>query len=226
MLVPQCAKCTQRYCNKKEWNRNQLPEFCPMKYKSDVINNALEKFGKKETKQLYINSAITEQRAYQIVRGRMISVRPRLLEIIKFSKLMQWNRIGIAFCSGLADEAKKVVEILESANFDVCSVVCSCSNADKTVLGVPKEHKIANLYGEPEKFEVGCSPIVQADLLNSENTYLNVIVGLCIGHDILFTKHSDAPVTTLIVKDRVTGHNPIASLYSAYHNPRYYEEKE
>jgi uncharacterized metal-binding protein len=29
----------------------------------------------------------------------------------------------------------------------------------------------------------------------------------------LFAKHSKAPVTTLVVKDRVTGHNPIAVLY-------------
>ncbi|MHA1741489.1 MAG: DUF1847 domain-containing protein, partial [Candidatus Thorarchaeota archaeon] len=43
------------------------------------------------------------------------------------------------------------------------------------------------------------------------------IVGLCIGHDMLFNKYSEAPVTTLIVKDRVLGHNPVAGLYSAYH---------
>jgi hypothetical protein len=29
----------------------------------------------------------------------------------------------------------------------------------------------------------------------------------------LFSKHSDAPVTTLVVKDRVTGHNPVSVLY-------------
>ena len=48
-------------------------------------------------------------------------------------------------------------------------------------------------------------------------TDLNVVVGLCIGHDILFTKYSRAPVTTLIVKDRYTGHNPLAAIYSSYH---------
>ena len=29
----------------------------------------------------------------------------------------------------------------------------------------------------------------------------------------LFTKYSQAPVTTLVVKDRVTGHNPVSVLY-------------
>ena len=28
-----------------------------------------------------------------------------------------------------------------------------------------------------------------------------------------FAIHSDAPVTTLVVKDRVTGHNPVSVLY-------------
>ena len=56
----------------------------------------------------------------------------------------------------------------------------------------------------------------QALLLNQCNTELNIIVGLCIGHDILFTQHSKAPVTTLVVKDRVTGHNPVVNLYVQY----------
>ncbi|WP_274596750.1 DUF1847 domain-containing protein [Desulfurobacterium thermolithotrophum] len=46
---------------------------------------------------------------------------------------------------------------------------------------------------------------------------MNVIVGLCIGHDMLFQMHSRAPVTTLIVKDRVLAHNPVGALYSNYY---------
>jgi hypothetical protein len=34
-----------------------------------------------------------------------------------------------------------------------------------------------------------------------------------VGHDMLFSRHSKAPVTTLVVKDRVTGHNPVSVLY-------------
>jgi uncharacterized metal-binding protein len=39
-------------------------------------------------------------------------------------------------------------------------------------------------------------------------------MGLCVGHDSLFSRHSEAPVTTLVVKDRVLGHNPVAALYT------------
>ncbi|RLG40732.1 MAG: hypothetical protein DRO05_05685 [Thermoproteota archaeon] len=224
MTLPNCAKCVQVYCRKGGWKVEELPDFCPMKTKGEIIRKALEKYKEEENRLLYLNSTITEQRAYQMVRGRIIGVRPRLLEIIKFSEMMGWKRLGVAFCTGLSDEARRVVEILEKAGFEVCSVRCKCGGIDKTELGVPKEYKISSLYGRPDSFEAGCNPIVQAEVLNSEEVELNIIVGLCIGHDILFSKYSKAPVTTLIVKDRVTGHNPVASLYSAYHNPRYYSE--
>ena len=225
MLVPQCAKCVLRFCVRESWEEGQLPEFCPMMYKPGIIEKALEKYNDEGTRRLHVNSAIIEQQAYQMVRGRLISVRPRLLEIMKFSESMGWDDLGVAFCGGLTDEAKRVVEVLERAGFRVRSVVCSCGGVDKTRFGVPGKNKIASLYGEPNRFEAGCNPIVQADVLNSESLDLHIIVGLCIGHDLLFTRHSRAPVTTLIVKDRVTGHNPVASLYSRYYNPRYYTEK-
>ena len=44
-------------------------------------------------------------------------------------------------------------------------------------------------------------------------TDLNVLVGLCVGHDALFFKYAEAFTTVLAVKDRVTGHNPLAALY-------------
>ncbi|MBR3053995.1 MAG: DUF1847 domain-containing protein, partial [Firmicutes bacterium] len=36
---------------------------------------------------------------------------------------------------------------------------------------------------------------------------------LCVGHDSLFYKYSEALVTTLVAKDRVLAHNPCAALY-------------
>ena len=60
-----------------------------------------------------------------------------------------------------------------------------------------------------------CNPIHQAKRLNAEHTDLNIVMGLCVGHDSLFYKYSDALVTTLVTKDRVLGHNPVAALYTA-----------
>ncbi len=51
---------------------------------------------------------------------------------------------------------------------------------------------------------------------------MNLILGLCVGHDTLFIKHSQAPVTVLAAKDRFLGHNPLAALYLA---EGYYKKK-
>ena len=67
-----------------------------------------------------------------------------------------------------------------------------------------------------------CNPILQAELLNGQKTEFNIALGLCVGHDSLFYKNSQAMVTTLVVKDRVLAHNPVGALYCA---EGYYSEK-
>ena len=59
-----------------------------------------------------------------------------------------------------------------------------------------------------------CNPIAQAEFLNSQETEFNIALGLCVGHDSLFYKYAEAPSTTLVVKDRVLGNNPVAALYT------------
>lgn len=54
---------------------------------------------------------------------------------------------------------------------------------------------------------------MQAKLLEKAGTDLNVVVGLCVGHDSLFYKYSNTLTTTLITKDRVLAHNPVGALY-------------
>ena len=117
-------------------------------------------------------------------------VWPRVQELIEFCQRLDIKRIGIAFCVGLREETKALVKILESHDFDVESVAC-------TVNG-------------------GCNPVGQALTLNQLHTQLNVIMGLCLGHDILFQQFSAVPVTTLVVKDRVTCHNPVGPIINRY----------
>ena len=64
---------------------------------------------------------------------------------------------------------------------------------------------------------IACNPLGQARVLNRMGCDLNVLVGLCVGTDSVFARASEAPVTTLIVKDRSLAHNPIGALYSEYY---------
>jgi len=134
----------------------------------------------------------------------------RLEEIMLYADMMNKRRLGIAFCVGLHNEARTLDRILTSRGFEVHSACCKICGIDKGELGVRKMHGV-------EGKEAVCNPIGQAILLNRRKTDMNIIVGLCVGHDMLFTEHSDAPVTTLVVKDRVLSHNPVGALYSSYY---------
>lgn len=194
-------------------DKKVLPEYCPMKTSEKLIKSVIEQYRKDGVKKIYVPATITEKEAYESVRGVVMAVRPRIKELIEFCKLVHAEKIGVAFCGGLPDEAARVTAILEKAGFTVASVRCKCGGTDKTKLDVAKEYKI----GDPSKFEAACNPVLQAQLLNDAGTDINVIVGLCVGHDMLFTMNSKAPVTTLIVKDHLLGHNPVIALYSNYH---------
>ncbi|MGB2697944.1 MAG: DUF1847 domain-containing protein [Candidatus Zixiibacteriota bacterium] len=135
----------------------------------------------------------------------------RLEELILFSKKMDYKKLGIAFCIGLSDEAKILEKLLEK-QLSVVSVCCKVGGVDKEFYDM---HKI-----KCDRYEAMCNPLAQAMILNKEKTDLNIILGLCMGHDILFSKYSEAPVTTLVVKDRVLAHNTVGALYS-----RYYQNK-
>ena len=123
---------------------------------------------------------------------------------------MGYKRLGLAFCAGLIREAKDVAEILKGRGFDVVSVVCKAGRTPKEFLGITDSEKI--FQGTEEAM---CNPIYQAKILNNERTDFNVLLGLCVGHDSLFFQYAKAPTTVLAVKDRVTGHNPLAAIYLA-----------
>ncbi len=58
-----------------------------------------------------------------------------------------------------------------------------------------------------------CDPVGQALEFERAGTDLNVIVGMCVGHDTLFMRRSSAPVTSLVVRDLRLRDNPVAALY-------------
>ncbi|MCK4938058.1 MAG: DUF1847 domain-containing protein [Methanosarcinales archaeon] len=142
------------------------------------------------------------------IESRYYMEKTRLEELIMYAGGMEYEKLGIAFCVGLEKEAKLIHEIL-TQDFKVFSVCCKVCGINKDSYGLDKLHNVG--------FEAVCNPMGQALVLNKEKTDLNIILGLCIGHDILFTQHSQAPVTTLAVKDRVLAHNPMGAIYSNYY---------
>ncbi|WP_025323071.1 DUF1847 domain-containing protein [Deferrisoma camini] len=187
------------------------PGNCPSAVAPEVIDEAFALYrGDGEDARMARVAAVVEGLCYQPEPGSdAVNARwTRVEDTVAFAKLMGYAKIGIATCIGLLDETNRLTRILEAQGFEVASVCCKSGSIDKLELGLAEENKV-----RPGTFEPACNPVAQARLLNRVGTHLNLIVGLCVGHDILFTKHSEAPVTTLVVKDRVTGHNPVAVLY-------------
>lgn len=217
MDEPKCAECKPKSCSQGITDESKLPNYCPILNFKDLVQEVKARYKTQEIQNFYLQSALVEKESYDEKaareEGRIVPLRPRIREIADFAKKLGATKLGLAFCSGLPDEAARASSILKKHGLEVCSVACGCGAVDKTELDVPPEHKI---YGT-DKFEAACNPILQAELLNRAQTVFNIIIGLCVGHDMLFTMNSYAPVTTLIVKDRFTGHNPLVSLYTKYH---------
>jgi len=140
-----------------------------------------------------------------------------------FAHRCGYSRLGLAHCIGLQDEAAVVKRVFEANGLRTEAVACKAGAFPKEVLGLTDDDKVA-----PGEFESMCNPIGQARLLAEAGTELNVLLGLCVGHDSLFFKHSVAPVTVLAAKDRVLGHNPLAAVYQVdgYYHDRLFPAKE
>ena len=160
-----------------------------------------------DVKEQYHGRDLEMMQAAACTEGRYYLKLTRLEESVEFAKLLGTKKIGLAFCIGLAEEAK-LIEAYFAKFFEVHSVCCKVCAVEKNHLGL-----------EPIKAgakEVMCNPKVQAAVLNKEATELNFTVGLCVGHDMLFTSASAAPVSCLVAKDRVMAHNPLGAIYSRY----------
>jgi len=205
-----CIDCEAYKCYRPE-SKKAVSKECPRKKYPHVLKETIER-SRKDRPNYRINVACEEiiQRGEDSLGYNWTRVR----ELIEYARLLHYKRIGIAGCIGLIEESKILGRILTEAGFQVVLVSCMAGGAPRAKLGL-KERK----WGASH---IACNPLMQAEVLNREKTELNIMVGLCLGHDILFIKNSKADVTPLVVKDRVTGHNPIAALYTSQ---TYYKKK-
>ncbi|MGD0657584.1 MAG: DUF1847 domain-containing protein [Syntrophorhabdales bacterium] len=212
-IQPDCAGCTLQGKNKACENlKGTGPKGCPTLGRKADVSKAKGEYRKEDIAEFARKASIQEGECYAGREGRpytMHPVKPRMLEICEFARRMGYEKLGLAFCGGLAKEAAVVNEILKNYGFETISVVCKAGAVPKEEIGVRDEEKI--FIGRHESM---CNPILQAKLLNDAATQFNIVLGLCVGHDSLFFKYAEAPTTVLAVKDRVTGHNPLACIYT------------
>jgi len=132
----------------------------------------------------------------KIAEDSLDSRLDRVQEIIEYAKEAGIKRIGIANCTVFNKEAERLELILTDAGFSVDKVNCKLGK-------VPFTELVPGYKG------ISCNPAGQAKYLESKGTELNIMMGLCLGHDMIFNAKSTAPVTPLVVKDRVFKHNTL-----------------
>lgn len=206
-----CDSCVKHSC--KKGDLSDAPLNCPCR-EIEKIEEIKKFYHDEENLKIAHGSALIEAQGYcQLTRVQ---------EIIAFAKNCNYKKIGLAFCVGLAKEAKTFANILRYHDLEVESIICKNGSIDKSFINISQDEHVRPSC----KFEAMCNPIGQAKLLNERKTDLNIILGLCVGHDTLFLKYSEAPVTVFAVKDRVLGHNPLAAIYLAdsYYNKKLFNK--
>lgn len=193
-----CVDCGVLNCHTRD---KEYPEFClTTELSAETIEKVRKLYEDEENNRVSVISAQIENEFYLRYT--------RVEELLEFSRRMGFKKIGIATCVGLIEESRILARILRKNGFEVYGTVCKIGSFLKKDVGVSEEDMTRT-------GAVMCNPIMQAEILNQAGTDFNVVMGLCVGHDSLFYKYSEALVTTLVAKDRVLAHNPVGALYQA-----------
>ena len=218
-----CSQCVvkNRICKDKD---GVGPAFCSTLLYPEVIQKASDEYSKSDINK-FAHAASAQEASCYIDREATpvykFPVKPRIQEIIEFSRKMGYKKLGVAFCGGLHHEAAIFCNVLQKHGFEVVSVMCKVGGVDKSAIGIQDHERVQ--IGKPE---VMCNPIVQAGVLNAASTDFNILIGLCVGHDSLFMKYSEAMVTVFAVKDRVLAHNPLGAIYTyEFYYERFKEDR-
>ena len=212
-MIYSCVDCAVTNCNHE---KTMYPEFCPtarlLKQMESAGETARDGSGSDESAEF--ETDIDEVLALYIKDEENSRVMKAAAEVefAEFAGKIGARRLGVATCVGLISESRAAAKFFRHKGFEVYGIACKVGAQAKTKVGI-----------DPCCQAVGkniCNPIMQAKLLNEKKTDLNIVVGLCVGHDSIFYKYSDALCTTLITKDRVLGHNPAAAIYqmNAYYS--------
>ena len=143
---------------------------------------------------------IVQVAAHLVDNGRAGRLN-RLEEIIEYSLDRGYKHLGIAYCYSMEKEVIVIADLIRARGLSVSAVSCTTGG-----LAQDQMNEQCSIH------KVGCNPLGQAKQLNAEKVDLVAVVGLCLGHDILFQKQIQVPCTTLVVKDRTCDHAPLVAI--------------
>ena len=123
--------------------------------------------------------AVTRAASTLVDDGRAGTLN-RLEEISEYAKLREYRVLGVAYCYSMEKEAGYLREYLQKEGFKMVMVSC-------TVDGVLECEVNTAQKGQ----SVSCNPVGQAYALNRSGAEFTILMGLCLGHDVLIQKKSE-----------------------------------
>jgi uncharacterized metal-binding protein len=189
-----CISCAKTSCYRGDLEG--MPKTCPTRTEAEIAKDATPYREGDRAQQMRV--------ADEMPFAADGSQRNRVQELAAFARARSMRRVGIAFCVTLIKEAQELARQLRAEGLETELVCCRVGAIDYDEIGLPKAH--------PERFAAICNPVAQARLLNRSQVDLVAQMGLCIGHDLILQEECTAPVTTLVVKDRVLDHHPVLAL--------------
>jgi uncharacterized metal-binding protein len=198
-----CHKCKTLSCI--ENYAQGIPKYCRAGKFKEIIDESKEEYFNPDIAKVHLATAtVLKKGSFQWTR---------IQECIEFALELGLTKVGLAVCIACIREGRVMANLLENAGLEVITVGCMIGAVKPQDTGVPDE--LVTGLG------IACNPLAQAKIMNKEGTQLNFIYGLCVGHDTLFIRHSEAPVTYVAVKDAVTGDNPSAVLKSGIYQMKF-----
>jgi len=188
-----CAECRVKACSRG----GEYPAGCPTISETHVIQQVVTAVAADP----FARQALAV--ASGLPRHDDGALRTRVAETLAFCQAMGFSTIGVAFCSMFSREAHVLCDLLDAQGLHVVPVNCKVGRVSLSEFGVDTPC---------ERRETACNPVAQATLMNAQQTDLNIVLGLCVGHDVLFARHATSPMTTLAVKDRALRHQPLDAL--------------
>lgn len=180
-----CTSCNDRICRKQQNSCSR---------ESFDIAEVIDQYHDP------VNSEIVKAAAELVDFGRAGTLS-RMEEIVEFATLMNYKKLGLAYCYGMEQHAKTIETVLKEKGFEVSAVSCSIGGLKQSEVNAAScIHKVS------------CNPLGQAEQLNSEKVDLTLVVGICLGHDILLNRNLKMDFTTLVVKDRKYNHTPMLGI--------------
>jgi uncharacterized metal-binding protein len=179
-----CTNCTSKTCRSAEACKS-----------TGFDTNAVREEYHQEENQQVVRAAAT------LVDNGRAGTLNRLQEIVEFIRLIGYKKPGLAYCYGMEKEAQKLKGYFKQEGLKLTSVSC-------TVGGMAQDE----LNDSSCIHKVSCNPIGQARQLQVEEVEFVIVMGICLGHDVLLHRNLDVDFTTFVVKDRALGHNPLSAL--------------